>query len=61
MRMMNIKEAAQLTGLGVGTLYKYKLLGRIPFTKIGTRVLFDADALEAWLREKSYTPEKVKP
>jgi excisionase family DNA binding protein len=47
--LLSIKEASELTGLSVATLYKYKLLRTVPFVKIGRRLLFDEDRLVAWI------------
>lgn len=57
--LLSIKKAAELTGLSVATLYKYKLLRVVPFVKIGTRVLFEEDRLSAWIDEHRREPAKT--
>ena len=47
--ILNIKEAAQLTRLKVSTIYFYCESGRIPYLKVGARVLFRRDDLLGWL------------
>ena len=54
--LLSIKQASTLTGLSVATLYKYKLLGTIPFVKLGRRLLFDEDRLVAWIDEHRSEP-----
>ena len=49
--ILNIREAAKLTRLSAGTLYIYVERRKIPFLKIGSRVLFEREALETWLAE----------
>ncbi len=55
-RLVNIKEAALYIGLKVSTLYGWVSEKKIPYVKIGDRVLFDIADLDAFI-EKS----KVKP
>jgi len=57
--LLSIKEASELVGLSVPTLYKYILLGTVPHVKLGTRVLFDEDRLAAWVDEHRREPEKA--
>lgn len=55
-KLLSTKEAAEFLGLKLPTLYKYSSQKSIPFVKIGTRVLFDPDDLNAWIEKK-----KIKP
>ncbi len=57
--LLNIKQASELTGLSVATLYKYVFLRTIPFVKLSTRVLFDEDSLAAWIDEHRREPAKA--
>jgi hypothetical protein len=47
-------EAASYLGLGVGTLEKDRVYGRlgIPFIKMGKRVAYDRRDLEEWKRAR---------
>lgn len=57
--LLNIKQASELTGLSVPTLYKYVFLRIVPFVKISTRVLFDEDKLGEWIDEHRREPAKA--
>ena len=48
---MNIKQAAEYTGLKESTIYHYIAERKIPFLKIGARVVFDSEDLNKWLAE----------
>jgi excisionase family DNA binding protein len=53
---LTIKEASELTRLTVATLYAYVRARRVPYLKVGSRVLFRRDDLEAWLWSHRVTP-----
>ena len=57
-KLLSIEEAAELLGLGKPTVYRLTSQRKIPFYKVGSRVLFDADRLTAWL-EKHYQPARL--
>ncbi len=48
--VLTIREAADLTRLKVATLYSYVASRRVPFLKIGSRVLFAREDLQSWLQ-----------
>lgn len=48
-RVLTINEAAALTGLARGTIYKMTSAGTIPHSKRGKKLYFEREALEAWL------------
>jgi excisionase family DNA binding protein len=56
MRPANVSEAASFTRLSTATIYAYVLKRRIPFIKIGARLVFDLDRLETWLAEHGHEP-----
>jgi excisionase family DNA binding protein len=48
---LSVIEAAKVVGLGVSTLNKLRLTGGGPeYLKLGRRVLYPRDGIEAWLR-----------
>lgn len=57
--LLSIKQASDLTGLSVPTLYKYVFLRTIPHVKISTRVLFDQDSLAKYIDEHRREPAKA--
>lgn len=50
---MNYKRASSFTGLSERTLRTYVSMKRIPYLKIGRRVVFDPLALKVWLESKA--------
>ncbi len=45
MKLLSVKEASNLLGLPVNTIYQYVSRNKIPNVKIGSRTLFDLDGL----------------
>ncbi|MBN1520634.1 MAG: helix-turn-helix domain-containing protein [Spirochaetales bacterium] len=64
-RLISVKEAAELLNLSKSTIYKMVKERRLEFRKLGSRVLFDPEALG--IQEKSdekvndFDPKKQKP
>ena len=54
--LLNIGQAADLLGLKVKTIYTYVCQRRIPFVKLGARVLFEPDKLEKWVHNNAFEP-----
>lgn len=48
-RRVGLKAAAAYCGLAKRTLYKKTHLREIPHSKVGGRLFFDLDALDAWI------------
>ncbi len=59
-KLLSIKETSEIIGLKIPTIYKYVCCRKIPFIKIGGRVLFDAEKLKAWIQQKSIDPIDAK-
>jgi excisionase family DNA binding protein len=49
--LMKIEEAASYLGLKVSTLYKYTSSRRLPFIKIGARVLWSREILDKIIKD----------
>ncbi len=47
------QELAQITGLGLQTIYRWTYERRIPYVKVGRRTLFMVDRIIKWLEERS--------
>jgi excisionase family DNA binding protein len=65
-RLITAKEASQYLSLSTETVYRMASLKRLPYIKIGDRVLFDVKALEHWIekhmiKEKEWKREELKP
>jgi len=65
-RLITAKEASQYLSLSTDTVYRMASLKKIPYLKIGDRVLFDVKALDHWIekhmiREKDWKKEELKP
>lgn len=54
--LIGIADAAKLLGVSISKLYKLVSSREVPFTKIGSRVLFDPDKLCAWVEKRSVSP-----
>ena len=54
--LMSIEEAAEYLGLKVSTIYKYTSSRKLPFIKIGSRVLFSREILEDFIRAHIIEP-----
>lgn len=48
-RRVGLSEAAQYVGLAEGTLYKKCHFRTVPHGKVGGRLFFDLDQLDAWI------------
>lgn len=57
-KLLSIKEASDFLGLRVPTIYKYVCSKKIPYVKLGSRVLFDPEKLINWIENKSVEPIK---
>ncbi len=65
-RLITAKEASQFLSLSTDTIYRMASLKKLPYLKIGDRVLFDIKALDQWIekhmiREKEWKREELKP
>jgi len=56
---MTIGEAAAYLGLSVHTLYAWTSQRKVPFIKLGNRVRFDRQKLDAWVGGLSREPVAV--
>ena len=56
MRLLNIQEVAQHTGLSVHTLYTMVSQRRIPYGKMGRLTKFDQQAIADWIAKNSVMP-----
>jgi len=64
-RLMTAKETSQYLSLSTDTIYRMASLKKLPYLKIGGRVLFDGKALDHWIekhmiKEKEWKREELK-
>jgi len=59
-KLLSIEEAAQYTGLSMHTLYKMVSQRRIPYVKLGSRLMFDIGLLDGWLKQNTVMPMPEK-
>jgi excisionase family DNA binding protein len=64
-RLITAKEAGQYLSLSTDTIYRMASLKKMPYLKIGDRVLFDVKALDHWIekhmvREKEWKRQELK-
>lgn len=55
---LNIDEAATLLKLKKSTIYQFTHMKKIPFIRMGSRLLFDLDDLNAWIASKKVQVRK---
>lgn len=48
--LINVKTAAALLGVSTGMVYQLADAKKLPHVRIGSRLLFRPEALEAWLQ-----------
>jgi len=59
-KLLKIDEAAEKLGLKKSTLYKYTSAKKVPYVKIGARVLFPEDCLNRWVNACMVEPVKAE-
>lgn len=64
-RLITAKEAGQYLSLSTDTIYRMASLKKLPYLKIGDRVLFDIKTLDHWIekhliKEKEWKREELK-
>lgn len=57
MELIDIKKAAQVLNLGVSTLRNWVQARRVPFIRLGRRIVFDMEALKDFV-DKRRVPER---
>ena len=65
-RLITVKEASQYLSLSTDTIYRMAASKRLPYLKIGERVLFDVKSIDQWvekhlIREKEWRRQELKP
>jgi excisionase family DNA binding protein len=53
MELLDVDEVANKLKLARQTIYQYVSAKKIPYIKLGARVLFDEQAIEVWVEEHS--------
>jgi len=59
-RLLSIPEVARFLGISQSTLYTLVSQQRVPFVKVGRRVLFDPVQLDKWIKHNSKMPMPEK-
>ena len=64
-RLITAKEASQYLSLSTDTIYRMASVKKLPYLKIGDRVLFDVKTLDQWIerhmvREKEWKRQELK-
>ena len=64
-RLITAKEAGQYLSLSTDTIYRMAAMKKLPYLKIGGRVLFDLKALDHWVdrhlvREKEWQKQELR-
>ena len=53
MQLLDIKEASKLVRLQPSTIYKMVCARKIPFTKLGGKLLFSVEKIERWVEQNT--------
>jgi len=64
-RLITAKEASQFLSLSTETVYRMAATRKLPYLKVGDRVLFDLKALDHWVdkhmvREKEWKKQELR-
>jgi len=65
-RLITAKEASLYLSLSTDTIYRMAASKKLPYLKIGDRVLFDIKSLDQWvekhlIRDKEWKRQELKP
>jgi excisionase family DNA binding protein len=52
-KYLSVKQAAVYLTLAPSTIYAYIHYGKIPFAKIGERVVLEQEKLDRWIKSKT--------
>ena len=52
-KYLNVKELSGLTGLKQSTIYQWVSQRKIPYIKLGKKILFDPDKINKWIDENT--------
>ena len=59
-RLITAKEASQYLSLSTDTVYRMAALKKLPYLKIGDRVLFDLKAIDHWIERHLVSEKEIK-
>ncbi len=59
-RLITAKEASQYLSLSTDTVYRMAALKKLPYLKIGDRVLFDLKAIDHWIERHLVREKEIK-
>jgi excisionase family DNA binding protein len=64
-RLITVKEASQYLSLSTDTVYRMAASKKLPYLKIGERVLFDVKSIDQWvekhlIRDKEWKRQELK-
>ena len=60
-RWLSVEEAAAYLGISRETVYKWIERKRMPAHKVGRLWKFQAEEIDAWVRQGKAAPEKTRP
>ncbi len=55
-KLQNVSQAAELLGISTHTIYAWVCQRKIPYVKIGRRVMFRPQDIEAWIEGHRVPP-----
>jgi excisionase family DNA binding protein len=57
-RFLKVEEASERLGIEVGTLYHWKCQGKVPYTKIGGKLLFRESDIDKFIEDNTVMVNK---
>jgi excisionase family DNA binding protein len=57
-RLLNVNEAAERLGITSGTLYHWVSKGKVPYTKIGGKLLFRESDIDNFIEDNTVMVNK---
>jgi len=57
-QLITLEELVEKLRLSKSCIYKMTSARRIPFCKLSSRLLFDVESIQAWVKEHSVEPIK---
>ena len=59
-RLLTVRELAERLRIPVGTIRHWVLTRYVPFVKLGRRVYFDREVVNAWIQRRAHPGRKAR-
>jgi excisionase family DNA binding protein len=55
-KYIGVVDLAEMLNISKSTIYTWVCYRKIPFTKVGSRLVFSVSRIERWLKDNSHEP-----